>query len=265
MKSNLFENICFLTLCLFIQSCLEVGTITPGNKTENSAKIFTFLGDPWSGKTTIIDSLVGKKVSKTNTLYPHNNLLFLETSPIRSLGRPWDVGLAPFLGFKTKYYLFFIIKLTNTKLHQEDLAEINAIMDSLNSTNKEFNIIINRLTGAEAKFFKNNPSEMAKLFKKINAGKYKTKNIYFLRKDNELEDENKDFLTLNQSFKDFIYNKSLPTVINKEEIPDIKYSVYQTFKKDISDEFDLINNSTTIFDELDVETQKIVNELLEQI
>ena len=260
MKNNLFKNICFLTLFLFIQSCQEMGKNTP----KNSVKIFAFLGAPESGKTTIIDSLVGKKVSKTNVLYKHNKLLFLETSSMNHYDFSW-AKLIPFLGIKTTYHLFFIIKLNNGTPITEDLVLINTIMDSLNSSNKEFSIIINKLTGAEAKFFKNNPSEMAKLFKKINAGKYKTKNIYFLRKDNDVEDGNKDFLTLNQSFKDFIFNKSLPTVINKEEIPNIKYSVYQQYEKDISNEFDLINNSTTIFNELDAETQIIVNELLKQI
>lgn len=264
MKNNLFKKLLFLTLCLLIQSCPKVEP-NPLNGAINSAEIFAFFGEQSVGKTTIMDSLIGKKVSKTNNMYLHDKIFFLKTSPIRSFADPWDVKVASFLGLKRKYYLFFVIQLNNGQLKKEDLAEINTILDGINSTNKEFNIIINKLITKEAKFFKNNKLELAKLFKKINAGKYKTKNIYFLKKDHDLKDGNKDFLTLNQSFKDFIYNKSLATVINKEEIPDIKYSVYKQYEKDISDEFDLINDSIEPFLNLDAEAQIIVNELENQL
>jgi GTPase Era involved in 16S rRNA processing len=233
----------------------------PDDKKDEAKKAkeyLLFVGNSGTGKSTLINSLIGKKVAEArisssritnvSTFYEHNGKYFIDTPGLQNTNTKFQEQAASeiekALKKDGKYRIFFVITLQSGRVEAADIATINIIMDAIKDNNNRFNIIINKVSKKEKNKILGNPEEMAKIYVAINSGKYKTNSIMYIDNSRDIDDDKTEFIKIEPILADFIYNKSIAIDISKQKVSKVE-----------TNEYDIIKNK------LDLEKSKLQAEL----
>ena len=162
----------------------------------NTEEYWLFVGNPGAGKSTIINSLLKQRVAEAGSsddgggvtkkcaLYQNGNIVYIDTPGLDDINTRVDAAkeIEKSLKQDGKYRIFFIIKTDNLRIRPADLETIDIVLDAINLQNIEYNIIINQLTGKDAKVFYSNSDtiESSLFYSYFQSGKYKNNKIRFI-------------------------------------------------------------------------------------
>jgi len=213
---------------------------------DDSPEILMFVGNPGVGKSSTINALKQEMVAKADvnlgsgltqffTKYKHqhqgrNYLLFdtpgLDDMKIRGQAA---AEIEKALKQEGSYKLFFVITLEAGRVKPSDVATIEMVMDAIKRDDKAYNVIVNKISKLEKNALSLS-SNIDVLFQQINAGKYKTKNIFYIDLDRDLADGDKSFFKPSIDFENFIYRDSQGILIKKVEVEKIKIDKFEEIR-----------------------------------
>ena len=191
----------------------------------NTEEYWLFVGNPGAGKSTIINSLLKQRVAEAGSsddgggvtkkcaLYQNGNIVYIDTPGLDDINTRVDAAkeIEKSLKQDGKYRIFFIIKTDNLRIRPADLETIDIVLDAINLQNIEYNIIINQLTGKDAKVFYSNSDtiESSLFYSYFQSGKYKNNNkIRFIPMDVNVLQGNKDFIDFEPEMMEFLSKSS---------------------------------------------------------
>ena len=193
------------------------------------AEYWLFAGNPGSGKSTIINSLLKKELAGMDEssgkleFYsdPIEDRLYIETPGLDDIKNRAQAAkeIEKALKQDGKYRIFFVMKTDGLRVKPADLATIEIVLDAINNPNIEFNIIINQFTKRDQKKFDSTSDvKSSALFHSyLQAGKYKNSKIKFINVDKAVQNGDSEFLNM-EDFLKFAYTNSAFTHLAKNTI-----------------------------------------------
>ena len=229
------------------------------------AEYWLFAGNPGSGKSTIINSLLKKKLAGIEA---SSGKLEFYSDPIEDRGYIETPGLDDIknraqaakeiekaLKQDGKYRIFFVIDSNGLKTRPADLDTIKTILNAINLPNIEYNIIVNKLTIEElSEVVKDNNA--IKLAKSLKAGKYHTYNIRFIPMDLNVLQGNKNFIDFEPEMIEFLSQSSASMQIPQNCIKTVDGESHEEKIRNLNTQTEIIKEK--------IKTTKQETEMLEK-
>ncbi|KAF1783139.1 P-loop containing nucleoside triphosphate hydrolase [Phytophthora cactorum] len=168
-----------------------------------------FLGNPGTGKRTLINCLTGRATFTSGLKFGggltqffqkqiYNGVVYMDTPGLadRSIQRQAAEAITAALRESGRYKIFFMVRLKGGRVMSEDLATIEAVLDTVQVNDVYFSVTVNNVQKRQyATLMKKGP-EYAKVVTIINSMKYTTPHIAFIPTIPELEEADNAFTTL---------------------------------------------------------------------
>ncbi|KAG7375735.1 hypothetical protein PHYPSEUDO_015399, partial [Phytophthora pseudosyringae] len=189
------------------------------------AKInYLFLGNPGTGKSTLINCLIGRPVFKAGVAYgggltdffqkyEHNGILYMDTPGLadRKLMKKAAASITEALRYSGTYKLFFMVRLENGRVVADDLSTIETVMACIDMSQVPFSVIINNIKKRQFREIMKREDAFKEVVTTINAGQYTTPRIEFIPAIPELDEVDNALAELPRHATTYIRHEA-PTV-----------------------------------------------------
>jgi small GTP-binding protein len=202
-----------LFISLFILSSMSFGM-------ENTKNVI-IVGNPGTGKSALINTILKKKVSKSGlnigtgltcdlSLHHLNGINFIDTPGLSDISKRVHAAqqIQKALEYKASYKILFVLTVESTRLREDDINTIKTVMDAIIAPNKTFTIIINKLYPMEKKFIELNMNDfITKANKSLSPNS--TSNFLMINYDGELDDDDPNsFLEIDNSLRNYVMDSN---------------------------------------------------------
>jgi len=197
---------------------------------------FLFVGNPGSGKSTILNSLIGEPVFKSGVSfgggltfqfeeYTVGRHTFMDTPGLADVQLRKEAAAAITAALKKPghFKIFFVVTLESGRVRPADKTTIDLVLDSAPITS--FAIIFNKVTKPVVKEImlnpsKKDPSPLAAVMAELWAGSPATPNCCYIEKMEDLEDEDNARGDMPARLIEFI--ATLPSIVIESDVQDIQ-------------------------------------------
>jgi GTPase SAR1 family protein len=201
---------------------------------ENVRENRLFLGNPGTGKSTLINCLVGQRVFDSGVnwgggltqeyqKYVRDNIAYMDTPGLadRAIVRQAAEAIQTALSDPGTYKLFFMVRLQNGRVVSDDLATIERVLDSIDMRDIPFAILINNLGPRQYATMMRQGEEFKQVATLINSGKYTTPYIYFIPSFSALDEQDNEIIDLPNEVTDFIEHRAPSVFIPRGAVSSI--------------------------------------------
>lgn len=196
---------------------------------------YLFLGNPGTGKSTLINCLIGDTVFKAGVCYgggltdffqkhEHNGNVYMDTPGLadRKLMKKAAASITEALRQSGTYKLFFMVRLENGRVVADDLSTIETVMSCIGMKEVPFTVIINNVKKRQFKAMMEKRDAFWKVVTLVNAGKYTTPQIVFIPSLPDLDEEDNAIAELPAHVTQFIQVEAPTVVIKPENVSEVK-------------------------------------------
>ena len=227
-----------------------------------------FVGNPGAGKSTIINSLLkqivaeagssdeGGGVTKKCALYQNVNVVYIDTPGLDDVDTRADAAKEIETALKQdgKYRIFFAVKSNGLRINPADLTTMEIILDAINLTNIEYNILVTQFTERDNTKFESNPYASASYCSRLQPGKYLNKKIRFLDMNVDVLQGKSELLNMDDFLK-FTKLNSASIYLPKNSIGTVNGQSWDEKLKDIKTKLKTAQNN------IDKEKEKLKDAL----
>ncbi|KAG2783120.1 hypothetical protein JG687_00018939 [Phytophthora cactorum] len=196
---------------------------------------YLFIGNPGTGKSTLVNCLVGEHALDTGISYgtgmtkdfqqiTHQDAVYMDTPGLadRQIERRAADAITTALRQTGSYKIFFIVRLQYGRVQSEDLATIETVLDSIDMKDIPFAIVINN-------------------------SKYKTPYITFIPTLECLDEKDNQCIELPTDVETFLRLEAPSTVVPPERVDNIQLGDFKRFTDDLREQLqDLQNDNAAL-------------------
>lgn len=201
--------------------------------------IILFLGNPGTGKSTLVNCHAGKVLFKAGTSFGSGmtamlhekegeGVTYMDTPGLadEKLEKAAAAAITTALQKTGSYRIFFMVRLNEGRVVQEDIQTIQRVMTSIHvgvDESLSFAVIVNKVDEEDYdELVEGQPGFNAEsrtlVLASINAGKFTTTSIFFLKKMRALARKSNATTTLPQDFLNFVKNAPKIVIEDKKQI-----------------------------------------------
>jgi GTPase Era involved in 16S rRNA processing len=154
---------------------------------------YLFLGNPGTGKSTLINCLIGQRVFESGLSYgegltqvfqrfAHNGTVFMDTPGLADCTAKEKAAAAITKALRQggTFKLFFMVRLESGRVVSDDLATIETVLASIDMKDVPFSVVVNNVKKRQYTAMMSKGAEFFKVVALINSCKYTTPFLTFI-------------------------------------------------------------------------------------
>jgi GTP-binding protein EngB required for normal cell division len=209
------------------------------------------LGNPGTGKSTLINCLVGERVFRSGVSWGGGLTQEYQRHVVDDVAYMDTPGLAdPAIIEKAAaaihtalqqggtYKLFFMVRLQAGRVVSDDLVTIERVLDAIPTPDVPFSVLVNNLTKRQYETMTRFGPEYEKVAALINAGKHQTPFIFFIPKFPVLDGVDDAIMTLPTPVVEFLETRAPSVTIPKASVAPINVDEFDKEARELKAELE---------------------------
>jgi GTP-binding protein EngB required for normal cell division len=209
------------------------------------------LGNPGTGKSTLINCLVGRRVFNsgiswggglTQEYQKHvvGDVAYMDTPGLADLSIIEKAAEAINTALKQggTYKLFFMVRLQAGRVVADDLVTVERVLDAISLPNVPFSILVNNLPKRQYEAMTRFGPEYEKVVALINQGKHQTPFIFFIPKFSQLDELDNAVMKLPDPVLEFLEARAPSVAIPQASVSQINTDDFDKQAKELKAELE---------------------------
>ncbi|KAF4031943.1 50S ribosome-binding GTPase [Phytophthora infestans] len=221
---------------------------------------YLFLGNPGTGKSTLINCLVGTALFNSGLSYGggltkefqtrlHGNVQYMDTPGLadRNIQQKAAAAITEALQQSGTYKLFFMVRLENGRVVSDDLATIEIVVRSIQLDEIPFTVVVNNVKKRQYNKMMEKGDDYFKVVALINSVECKPQRIVFIPVIDNLDEQDNVVTQLPADVQRFIRTEAATVQIAPSDVTPIKIEDFKNVSERLrAEQEELLNNNALL-------------------
>ncbi|RLN74171.1 hypothetical protein BBJ28_00012326 [Nothophytophthora sp. Chile5] len=216
---------------------------------------YLFLGNPGTGKSTLINCLAGGVMFESGVSYGggltkhfqqrlHDGVMYMDTPGLadRQIQETAARAITEALRQSGTYKLLFMVRLENGRVVSDDLATIETVLTSIEMVDVPFTIVVNNVKKRQYATMMEKGSEYLKVVTLLNSIKYTTPHVVFIPMMSSLEEEDNGIADLPDGIEAFIRFETPTVEIPTQAVTEINIADFKKVSEKLKEQQERLRN-----------------------
>ncbi|GLD97315.1 hypothetical protein PINS_up005999 [Pythium insidiosum] len=212
-----------------------------------------FMGNPGTGKSTLINCLVGRTVfqsglswggglTKDYQKYVTGDIAYMDTPGLadRTILEQAAKAITKALSEPGDYKLFFMVRMQAGRIVSEDLVTVERVLDSIDVPDLKFSILVNNLGRRQYDAMMQFGAEFKKVMALMNQGKYSTPHVCFIPTFRELEESDNQTIELPNTVVEFLESRAPVIHIPRDAVSPINTQSFEAQTRELRNQLEAL-------------------------